>query len=59
MVLFISRFETQEVLSEPKKTFFNVKVTKHWNEFPRDVLESPFLGIFKKKHLDIVLSDQV
>ena len=34
--------------------FFTVRVTEHWNRFPREVVESPFLETFKP-HLDTIL----
>ena len=37
-----------------RKNFFTLKVTEHWNRLYREVLESPFLEIFKT-HLDIFL----
>ena len=30
-----------------RKNFFTLKVTEHWNRLYREVLESPFLEIFK------------
>ena len=41
-----------------KKHFFTVKVTNHWHRLPREVVESPFLEIFKS-HLDTVLGNQL
>jgi len=37
-----------------KKISFNVRVTENWNLLTREVVESPFLGIFKT-HLDTSL----
>jgi len=37
-----------------RKSFFNLRVTGHWNRLPREVMESPSLEIFKT-HLDKVL----
>jgi len=37
-----------------RKNFFPLRVTKHWNRLPRDVVESPSLEIFKTR-LDKVL----
>lgn len=33
-----------------------VRVTEHWNKFPREVVESPSLEIIKS-HLDTMLSN--
>ncbi|GAB0180397.1 translation initiation factor IF-2-like [Grus japonensis] len=37
-----------------RKNFFTLRVTKHWNRLPREVVESPSLEIFKT-HLDMIL----
>jgi len=37
-----------------RKNFFTLRVTEHWNRVPREVVESPFLEIFKT-HLATVL----
>ncbi|GAB0181284.1 hypothetical protein GRJ2_000593700 [Grus japonensis] len=37
-----------------RKSIFTLRVTKHWNRLPRDVVESPSLERFKT-HLDAIL----
>jgi len=37
-----------------RKNFFPLRVTKHWNRLPREVVDSPSLEIFKTS-LDKVL----
>jgi len=37
-----------------RKNFFTLRVTEHWNRLPREVVEFPFLEIFKTR-LDKVL----
>ena len=38
------------------KHFFTVGVTENWHRLPGEVVESPFLEIFKS-HLDMVLDN--
>ena len=41
-----------------RKTFFTMRVVKHWNRLPREVVEAPSLETFKAR-LDGALSNLV
>jgi len=41
-----------------KKKFFTVRVVRHWNRFPREVVAAPSLEVFKAT-LDGALSNLV
>jgi len=40
------------------KNIFTERVVKHWNRLPREVVESPFLEVFRKR-ADVALWDIV
>ncbi|KFP22589.1 hypothetical protein Z169_03179, partial [Egretta garzetta] len=41
-----------------RKKFFTMRVVKHWNELPREVVEAPSLETFKAR-LDGALSNLI
>ncbi|KFP23050.1 hypothetical protein Z169_13324, partial [Egretta garzetta] len=41
-----------------RKKFFTIRVVKHWNRFPREVVEAPSLKTFKAR-LDGALSNLI
>ncbi|KFP17307.1 hypothetical protein Z169_05377, partial [Egretta garzetta] len=52
------RLEQGRFRLEVRKKFFTMRVVKHWNRLPREVVEAPSLGTFKAR-LDGALSNLI
>ncbi|KGL88746.1 hypothetical protein N301_06467, partial [Charadrius vociferus] len=41
-----------------RKKIFTLRVVRHWNRLPREVVDAPFLEVFKAR-LDVALGNLV
>jgi len=50
------KLENRKFLTNMQKNFSTVRMMEDWNRLPREVVESPFMEIFRT-HLDAYLCD--
>jgi len=53
-----SKLKEGRIILDIRKKFFTMKVVKHWNRLPREVVAAPSLAVFKAR-LDGALSNLV
>ncbi|KFU95607.1 hypothetical protein M959_09065, partial [Chaetura pelagica] len=52
------KLEEGRFILDIRRKFFSVRVVRHWNRLPREVVDAPFLEVFKAR-LDGALSNLV
>ncbi|KFV63366.1 hypothetical protein N307_04331, partial [Dryobates pubescens] len=53
-----SKLEEDRFKLDLRKKFFTVRVVRHWNRLPREVVEAPSLDVFEAR-LDVALGNLV
>ncbi|KFV71513.1 hypothetical protein N307_15332, partial [Dryobates pubescens] len=53
-----SKLEEGRFRLDIRKKFFTMRVVRHWNRVPKEVVEAPYLEIFKAR-LDAALGNLI